>query len=667
MQKLMTIMMIVASIALAEAVHDASAEELPGQQSQDMASATAGACADTHKPMLSPSGTTACVFPESVLFLEKRGFVYVGEPFDMFPIKSFGVLSGSSESSHGSDPVISMSRMPSINETAVVEITYTNTLRYNVTDTEEYRDFYGFVTGWRVSDGFEVLDSDGLEYDTVYVGGANWTLASYTAFTPLDSGESITYRLEIRAVSEGHAAVGGLGYFTSASSINLYLDEDEALFLHEHATKYPELYERPAVPKSDARTLIPPLTDEELKNVPAGEPPSRELLIDFFAAYFADIDPDQEIGTSLDFVQQVSALSNLNMTDIRQILRDGGYTDAEIDAELSRRVSASAAVQTDMAPFVTTWQTKTAGESITIPVGGAPGTYTIDWGDGTVYADVSGDQTHAYSVAGDHTVRISGDFTRIHLDGHAQADKLLSIDQWGDTRWTSMNSAFEGAVNMEYGAYDVPNLSAVTDMSQMLRHAHFFDGDMSGWDVSSVTDMSQMFDEASSFSSNISGWDVSSVTNMSGMFQQAGYGVDISGWDVSSVTDMSQMFHSLIFDVDISDWDVSSVKDMRGMFDGASSFDGDISAWDTSSVTDMSQMFQHARSFDGDISAWDVSSVASMYWMFEGARSFDGDISAWDVSSRGQHGEHVSRCLLLQQRHIRLGHLVCNRHASDVS
>ena len=35
------------------------------------------------------------------------------------------------------------------------------------------------------------------------------------------------------------------------------------------------------------------------------------------------------------------------------------------------------------APFVTTWKTTTPDESIEIPVGGASGQYTVDWGDGT--------------------------------------------------------------------------------------------------------------------------------------------------------------------------------------------------------------------------------------------------------------------------------------------
>ena len=284
--------------------------------------------------------------------------------------------------------------------------------------------------------------------------------------------------------------------------------------------------------------------------------------------------------------------------------------------------------------FVTTWQTTSADETVTIPVNNAMGTYTVYWGDGSATTYI-GDATHTYAAAGSYTVSISGDFTRIYLAGDStNAKKLASIDQWGDVRWESMNGAFYGAPNMAYNTTDAPDLSDVTDMSGMFNSASSFDGDISAWDVSDVTDMSGMFNSASSFDGDISAWDVSDVTDMSGMFNSASsFDGDISAWDVSDVTDMSGMFNSASsFDGDISAWDVSDVTDMSGMFNSASSFDGDISAWDVSDVTDMSGMFNSTSSFDGDISAWDVSDVTDMSGMFNGA-AFNQNISGWNVSS----------------------------------
>ena len=322
---------------------------------------------------------------------------------------------------------------------------------------------------------------------------------------------------------------------------------------------------------------------------------------------------------------------------------------------LSAAAPADAAGTDD---FVTTWAVS-AGDTITIPVGGATGSYDIDWGDGSSDTGVSGDISHTYASAGDYQIRISGDFTRISMaDSGPSAKKLKSIDQWGDMQWTSMNSAFMGASSMTYNATDAPDLSGVSDMSRMFRGATYFDGNLSNWDTSSVKRMGGMFRDAyffngdisnwdtssvirmsnmffhTSFNGDISNWDTSSVIRMDGMFRDAiFFNGDISNWDTSGVTDMSYMFFHTSFNGDISNWDTSSVTTMRHMFSGATSFNGDISGWDTSSVTDMRDMFNYARSFNQGLSGWNTSSVTDTSYMFYRATYFNGDISGWDTSS----------------------------------
>ena len=286
--------------------------------------------------------------------------------------------------------------------------------------------------------------------------------------------------------------------------------------------------------------------------------------------------------------------------------------------------------------FITTWQTAGANETVTIPVGGAAGAYTIDWGDGHVSANVTGSQSHRYGDAGTYTVIITGDFTRILLaDGsEANAQKLRSIEQWGDIRWESMERAFKGASNMAYHATDIPDLSGVASMHRMFTDAASFNGGISSWDVSRVTDMSRMFRGATSFNQPLDAWNVSSVTNMASMFEWASsFNQPLSSWDVSSVTDMAHMFYSATdFNGDLSTWNVSRVTDMGNMFRNATAFNGDISGWSVSSVADMSRMFKEASSFNGDISSWNVSGATNMYGMFTDAPSFNQDLSGWDVS-----------------------------------
>ena len=285
--------------------------------------------------------------------------------------------------------------------------------------------------------------------------------------------------------------------------------------------------------------------------------------------------------------------------------------------------------------FITKWKTTDGGESITIPVGGTTGSYTVDWGDGTTTTQ-SGDATHEYATAGTYTVSISDDFTRINLaNDRTNAAKLLSIEQWGTIQWDTMREAFYRASNMAYNATDTPNLSGVTDMYRMFNGATSFNGDINSWDVSSVEDMSLMFFGATSFSQSLNSWDVSSVDKMISMFYGAtSFNGDISGWDVSSVTDMSHMFNGATsFNGDISGWGVSSVEDMANMFNGATSFNQSLNSWDVSSVTDMGSMFSYATTFNQSLNSWNVSSVDEMISMFNGATSFNGDINSWDVSS----------------------------------
>ena len=283
--------------------------------------------------------------------------------------------------------------------------------------------------------------------------------------------------------------------------------------------------------------------------------------------------------------------------------------------------------------FVTTWRTTTADELITLPISGSD--MTVDWGDGNTATGVSGTRTHTYTNSGDHTVIISGNLTGISINDHIDASKLHSIDQWGNTTWTTMKSAFYGADNMVYMATDTPDLSEVTDMREMFNEASNFNGDLSTWNVSKVTDMSYMFADATSFNGTLSGWDVSSVTVIYNMFEGAtSFNQDISGWNVSGVTDMDDMFKGATsFNGTLSGWDVSGVTDMDEMFKGATSFNGTLSGWDVSSVTVIYSMFEGATSFNQDISGWNVSGVTDMNSMFKGATSFNQDISGWDVSS----------------------------------
>ena len=228
--------------------------------------------------------------------------------------------------------------------------------------------------------------------------------------------------------------------------------------------------------------------------------------------------------------------------------------------------------------FITTWETTSSSESITISTKGGSGVtdydFTIKWGDGTTET-ITGDDpdpSHTYASVGTFTVEITGTFPHLYLNGSSSASKLQTVEQWGSTQWESMDSAFQGASNMTYNATDTPDLSDVTDMSSMFHDAQVFNGDIGSWDVSGVTDMGGLFEGAEAFDQDIGGWDVSSVTEMGGMFKGAtAFNQDIGGWDVSSVTNMFAMFErATSFDQNIGTWDISNVGNgLDSMFAGA--------------------------------------------------------------------------------------------------
>ena len=211
-------------------------------------------------------------------------------------------------------------------------------------------------------------------------------------------------------------------------------------------------------------------------------------------------------------------------------------------------------------PFITTWEIRPGDNSITIPVHAESRyRYTVDWGDEPedteIYTSSTMGATHTYTnpaIATTYTVTITGRFPRIYFNDGEDKEKIISIDQWGSNRWSSMGSAFTGCLNLGYNAIDTPDLSQVTDMSHMFREANVFNGDIGDWDVSNVTNMQNMFNGAFTFNQDIGDWNVSNVTSMISMFLFATAFVDqnIGRWDVSQVTDMSGMFGSVTLSTD---------------------------------------------------------------------------------------------------------------------
>ncbi|OUR97724.1 hypothetical protein A9Q86_16055 [Flavobacteriales bacterium 33_180_T64] len=318
--------------------------------------------------------------------------------------------------------------------------------------------------------------------------------------------------------------------------------------------------------------------------------------------------------------------------------------------------------------FVTTWQTTTDNEFITIPTTGTGYNYDVDWNyDGTTFIAGSINQTdnvtHEYATAGTYTVAIRGSFPQIYFNNSGDKEKIQTVEQWGTNPWKSMGKAFYGASNLVGNAIDTPDLSNVTNMRYMFRHATNFNQDIGDWDTgevinmaslffdatafnnggqplnwntTKVTDMSFMFYESTVFNQDIGSWNTGNVTEMSFMFIRAtAFNQDIGSWNTTKVTTMSNMFlDAAAFNQYIGDWDTGEVNNMSRMFSFATAFNngGQSLYWNTSKVTNMTDMFYKAAVFNQDIGTWNTANVTNMDFMFNQATAFNQDISLWNTS-----------------------------------
>ncbi|MCB9168868.1 MAG: BspA family leucine-rich repeat surface protein [Flavobacteriales bacterium] len=236
--------------------------------------------------------------------------------------------------------------------------------------------------------------------------------------------------------------------------------------------------------------------------------------------------------------------------------------------------------------FVTSWQTTTANESITIPTTGGGYNYTVNWGDGTTLSGYTGDATHVYTTAGMHEVRVSGAFPRIYFNNTGDRTKIKHVVQWGTGSWTSMANAFKGCTALHLDATDAPDLSACTDLSGIFYNCIVMNAPVNNWDVHTITNMADAFSANLVFNQPLTNWDVSHVTDMSNMFYTCyAFNQDLSGWNVSQVTDMAQMFRAnYALDKDFGGWDIGQVTDMTNMFTGCNSmstanYDSTLIGW----------------------------------------------------------------------------------------
>lgn len=289
-------------------------------------------------------------------------------------------------------------------------------------------------------------------------------------------------------------------------------------------------------------------------------------------------------------------------------------------------------------PFVSTWQTTSPNETITLPlVEGYKYKMLVNWGDGSAESLIGAFDdpavTHTYATPGTHTISIKGRAEAWRFKDLGDKNKILTVQELGDLGWRDFSSAFQCCANLT--TFIGGNTSEVVQMSNMFRAASQVTPDIGDWDTSRVTNMSLMFYRAYLADPDVSRWNVSKVSRFNSMFYEASIArPDTSQWDTSSATDMSRLFQgALLANPDVSHWNTSRVVNMSAVFRTTNTANPDVSNWDTSNVTDMSLMFSDAQVARPVTTSWNTSSVTTMSQMFYLALQANPDTRYWDTSN----------------------------------
>lgn len=296
-------------------------------------------------------------------------------------------------------------------------------------------------------------------------------------------------------------------------------------------------------------------------------------------------------------------------------------------------------------PFITTWNTSIPGYTpdtqIFFP--GKGRNYTIEWEsvvDTSIRATWVGTDSEyiTFPAPGIYRVMVtpgSGSFRQIEFNNELDRHKLVSIDQWGDISWQSMENAFYGCSNMNVLAIDTPNLFNVFSMANMFNGCIAFNAPIGHWATGHVRTMESLFSGAGQFNQDIGDWNTSAVTTMEDMFRGAvQFNQDIGKWDTGNVFHFSGMFYEArSFNQDIGEWNMDKASSLREMFYDAEVFNQDIGNWNTSNVFDMSLMFEKTDSFNQDISGWNTDKVRFLLETFREAAVFNQDLSSWNTSN----------------------------------
>ena len=255
--------------------------------------------------------------------------------------------------------------------------------------------------------------------------------------------------------------------------------------------------------------------------------------------------------------------------------------------------------------FTTTWETTTAGESITLPyyLGGVY-SGTIDWGDSTTSANSFTTSTHIYATPGIHTVTICGRIAGWNFSTTStSAAKIKSVVTWGQlTLGSNTGGYFSGCTSLD--------LTSVTDTLDLFG--------------TGITAFTNMFFGCTSLKkiNNIDFWDTSAINNMQSMFSGCTVFNQPLSFNTAIVNTMQNMFFGCTAFNSSLNFTTSAVTNMISMFQNCINFNQPLS-FDTIAVTTMLQMFSGCIAFNSPLAFSSTAIVTNMEGMFSGCTVFN--------------------------------------------
>ena len=197
---------------------------------------------------------------------------------------------------------------------------------------------------------------------------------------------------------------------------------------------------------------------------------------------------------------------------------------------------------------------------------------------------------------------------RFFVNNGVNRQNLFEIKEWGSVKWSSMINAFYGCTNLQITATDSPNLSTVSNCSNMFRQCTKLNSpsNIDKWNTANITNMNGMFESAIEFNQSINSWNTTKVTNVSNMFYDArSFNQPLNAWNTSNITNMSFMFcNAIAFNQSLNSWNTTMVVEMHNMFGNAKAFNQYLDKWNVKNVTNFSNMFYNAKAFNKNMAVW---------------------------------------------------------------